>query len=462
MKNIIIFSIFIFLTIIASGQSFKCGEISAISELSESTIETLKPAITVDGKTMFYMVIKQSENKQEISIARLSEAGKWIKTNDSLTGLNYKKYNYFIVGCGQTINSLYVLALSNSRQKESPIIQVYEYNVDKWQISNTISLPEIIIQSNNFDVNISPDENTLLFSVMNEKSIGKEDLFASVKTIDGKWGELINLGKTINTSNSEIAPYLFPDGKTLVFSSNVTGNMDLFISQKIDKSWNNWTKPEPITAINSTLFDAYFTYNIKSKEAFFCSNRTDNVLKIFKIKDFIVKNTDNNSTNCAEYDLKIKKIESNIISQQAQLDSLKNIIKNLSFLSNQSSENNNTVADKKNNIVNAEKLYFDFNSALLRPEAKEELLKLAEYMKANKNIKINIVGYADAVGTKEANIKLSTTRAKNARLFLNENGIEKSRMNFKGEGFANQVFPNAKTQEEYSRNRRVEIEIVEK
>jgi Tol biopolymer transport system component len=66
---------------------------------------------------------------------------------------------------------------------------------------------------------ISPDETYLLFHSNRPGGYGSMDIYVSFKKDDGTWNEPINLGKTINTSQSDFGPTLSPDGKYLFFSS---------------------------------------------------------------------------------------------------------------------------------------------------------------------------------------------------------------------------------------------------
>ena len=48
---------------------------------------------------------------------------------------------------------------------------------------------------------------------------GKTDLYVSFKRRDGAWGEPVNLGEEVNSSEDELEPRLSPDGRYLFFTS---------------------------------------------------------------------------------------------------------------------------------------------------------------------------------------------------------------------------------------------------
>jgi hypothetical protein len=65
----------------------------------------------------------------------------------------------------------------------------------------------------------SPDDSYVIFSSSNP-GYGKLDLYVSFLTSDGNWGKPINLGQDVNSSESESAPVISPDGEYLFYNSN--------------------------------------------------------------------------------------------------------------------------------------------------------------------------------------------------------------------------------------------------
>lgn len=65
---------------------------------------------------------------------------------------------------------------------------------------------------------VSPDERVLIFSSDRSGTIGRGDLWVSVRTSDGGWGEPRNLGTLVNGPETEFCPQLSPDGRYLLFS----------------------------------------------------------------------------------------------------------------------------------------------------------------------------------------------------------------------------------------------------
>jgi hypothetical protein len=76
---------------------------------------------------------------------------------------------------------------------------------------------------------IASDESYLIWDGQRNSSVRNADLFISFKKKDGTWGEAIKFGSNINTSASEFAASVTPDGKYLFFNRNIDrDNVDTF------------------------------------------------------------------------------------------------------------------------------------------------------------------------------------------------------------------------------------------
>lgn len=107
------------------------------------------------------------------------------------------------------------------------------------------------------------------------------------------------------------------------------------------------------------------------------------------------------------------------------------------------------------------RIFFEFNSYELLAVSNFELDKLYDILESNKNIKIDICGHTDNIGSERYNKKLSLQRAETVYKYLLDKGILANRMKFKGFGTTSPVADNT-TEEGREKNRRVEIIITEK
>ena len=121
------------------------------------------------------------------------------------------------------------------------------------------------------------NDTILIFAARGTEGFGGLDLYYSIQE-NGVWGEPKNMGKNVNSSYDETAPYLAKDGRTLYFSSNSTASMggyDVFKASFDEDSLRfrpaeNLGKP-----INSPGDDMYFRLSPDGLGAYFCSNRKE-------------------------------------------------------------------------------------------------------------------------------------------------------------------------------------------
>jgi len=102
---------------------------------------------------------------------------------------------------------------------------------------------------------------------------------------------------------------------------------------------------------------------------------------------------------------------------------------------------------------------FDTNKAIVKDEYRNEIKKVADFMKTYPNTTVVIEGHTDNVDTAEYNQKLSEARANSVRQYLIDNfGIKASRLTAVGYGETKPIASN-KTEEGRQKNRRVQAVI---
>lgn len=105
--------------------------------------------------------------------------------------------------------------------------------------------------------------------------------------------------------------------------------------------------------------------------------------------------------------------------------------------------------------ISAEAL-FDSNSDLVRPDAKDTLMEVVQWMKEHPGEGIIVEGHTDSVGGREFNLNLSLRRAQSVKNFLVSNGARASLISIDGYGYSRPVASN-NTPEGRQKNRRVEV-----
>ena len=99
---------------------------------------------------------------------------------------------------------------------------------------------------------------------------------------------------------------------------------------------------------------------------------------------------------------------------------------------------------------------FDTNSAHLTSASNAVLDRVAEALKANPDVRVEVGGHTDNTGTKAINNRLSTERAKAVKDYLVGKGVSASRLESKGYGSKEPIADN-KTADGRAKNRRVEL-----
>ncbi len=118
--------------------------------------------------------------------------------------------------------------------------------------------PGINTKANECDPFISPDEKYMLIATSNHPQCISDDfdIFISFKKKDNSWSDAVNLGKELNSEYREIYPRISPDGKYIFFSSNRSGNWDIYwMDAKIIEKFR------PVEDSSSLKYDIIYSSN---------------------------------------------------------------------------------------------------------------------------------------------------------------------------------------------------------
>lgn len=101
---------------------------------------------------------------------------------------------------------------------------------------------------------------------------------------------------------------------------------------------------------------------------------------------------------------------------------------------------------------------FEFNSAELDDTTENFLDELAATLLQDENLKMNIEGHTDNIGSDKFNLRLSHKRAEVVRQHMIKKGIAPERLSAEGKGLREPITDNL-TEENRAKNRRVEITV---
>ncbi len=113
----------------------------------------------------------------------------------------------------------------------------------------------------------------------------------------------------------------------------------------------------------------------------------------------------------------------------------------------------------KDKAIVLENILYDYNKADIRPDAAVELDKLVTILQENPKISVELSSHTDSRGKDAYNMKLSSDRAKSAVNYIISKGVASARITSRGYGETKPVVKDAKTEEEFQKNRRTEFKV---
>jgi OOP family OmpA-OmpF porin len=103
-------------------------------------------------------------------------------------------------------------------------------------------------------------------------------------------------------------------------------------------------------------------------------------------------------------------------------------------------------------------IYFDTGKSTIRSKSKPVLQKVVDLLEKYPELRVEISGHTDSVGSAEDNVALSQARADAVKAWLVEKGIEESRVSTRGAG-PNEPIADNKSKKGRAKNRRIEFKV---
>jgi outer membrane protein OmpA-like peptidoglycan-associated protein len=349
---------------------------------------------------------------------------------------------------------------------------------------------------------ISPDGKTLYFTSNRPGGKGSSDLWKTERGEDGSWGRPVNLGATINTSGSEMAPFIHFDNQTLYFSSSGhpgMGGTDLF---KAVRTGSGWSEPENLGyPLNSHADELAIVVNPAGDKGFISNDNlkgqggydiysfelTESIrpaaVSYLKGKVFdavtrqplearfeLIDNEQNSAIIDAVSDRKTgeflvclplnRNYALNVSCQDYLFYSAHFPFSEIKSMIDPLVKDIPLEPVQPGKKIVLRNIFFNSDEYQLEPESFTELEKLFDFLSANPAIRIEIGGHTDDTGTEEYNAELSLKRARAVFEYLVNRGTEPGRLDYYGYGESRPITSN-ESEEGKALNRRTEITVLE-
>lgn len=308
---------------------------------------------------------------------------------------------------------------------------------------------------------VSPDGQWLYFTSDMPGGQGGRDIWRI--NLKERQGSLENLGEWINTPGDEMFP-TFRTDSVFYFASNGHpgyGGLDIFRAELTPSG--GWSVTNMGLPVNSSSDDFGITFG-EGESGFFSSNRTDNRgfdhIYSFELPELkitlsgwvldkdeepvpnavirIVGNDGSNQKQVARNDGSFSFPLDRGVSYVMLAGAKGYLNAKQEFTSDIAEEDAEYGVDfiltSVTKPVVIDNIFYDFDKATLRPESKTALDEMAQVLRDNPNVTIEMASHTDRKGTEEYNIDLSSRRARSVIDYLISVGISPDRLQSQGYG----------------------------
>jgi outer membrane protein OmpA-like peptidoglycan-associated protein len=342
---------------------------------------------------------------------------------------------------------------------------------------------------------LSHSGDTLYFASDRLGGFGMSDLYFTYKLADGNWAPAQNMGPVVNTRQSEVSPFYHPSYNVLYFSSNghllTFGDFDIYKSYRINGKWQEPLSIGPL--VNGRGSEYYFTIDSESKNLYYARSEAENIknLDLFSfplpmeahpeaitkltgsVKDSLTGNPFTGIVSIIDLSSGIE-VAPKYLRPDGTYDF--NLVKDKEYLviitgddffriENRFRLVGDTAIHITTPSIDFKKwafasIEFDNGSANIKPEMKDDLDKVVNFLLDHPNFHLKISGHTDSDGNSASNLKLSQRRATSIKKYLVDKGqLNESRVEAFGYGNTKPIIALEKTDADKRINRRVEFEI---
>jgi outer membrane protein OmpA-like peptidoglycan-associated protein len=480
-----------------------------------SEYDEYSPVISSDGNKLYFARLGHPGNmggelKGDLDIwyATKQKNGRWSEAVNAGSPLNNKDHN-FVASVASNGNTLLLgNTYSSKGAAKSEGCSVSKLNGNTWSIPQTLSLSNFFNNHEHVSFFMGNNEKIMLMSIEDKsQSFGEQDIYVSFEKADGSWTSPMNLGGDINTVNSEANIYLAPDLKTLYFSSNGYygyGGYDIYMSKRLDDSWQKWSKPVNLGSIVNSEEDefcfvitedgkfayGYKYFNDKKKHDIYVIGlpADANLLKreaVVRVKGKIsgsdtkmalparIVFIDNNTrremaavhTNevAGTYEVVLPKGTqySMTINSNGYISASENVLVSPDSSFQDISKDIALTPIEVGKVVKLNNVLFERGKPELFESSYIELNNVVMFMQENPNLVIQLEGHTDNQGDPKGNMVLSERRVRTVKQYMVKQGINPKRIMLQAYGGTKPIASNG-SEEQRKLNRRVEFVIIKK
>jgi outer membrane protein OmpA-like peptidoglycan-associated protein len=463
------------------------------------------PVLSPDGRTLYFQrTMPPAREGQEfdfdIYYSTLGPDGKWTLAKPMPAPLNSTDWN----GMNSALpdgNTLFVDYVYDNDGTTHNGFSIVHRTARGWGKPQPIVIEGYKNHAKYQNAYLCNDGRTLLLAMQPDEDREDRDLFVCFLQDNGSFSKPMALGSTLNTSEEDASPFLAADGVTLYFSSEGHGgygNRDIFMSRRLDDSWQKWSEPVNLgSTINTEGFDAYYAISAAGDYAYLASSTNSyGQADIFRIalpkavkpKPVVLlsgKAFDAKTKQPIEASIRYEVLPGGHEAGRAQATSTEGYTIALPagarygvraeakgyypINSNIDLSNVTSYAERSGDLylvplevgstIRLNNIFFETAKADLKSESFPELDRVVEFLKENPNIRIAIAGHTDNVGSDADNLLLSKNRARAVFDYLVEHGVDRASLTSNGFGESKPIATND-TEEGRQTNRRVEFTII--
>lgn len=399
--------------------------------------------------------------KGDIWFSRKDQNGQWMKPEPVEGELN-TEFDEGIASFNSDGSTMYLTRARRSPSSNTGVeIYTSTRSDAKWSAPVKLDITSDTL-SNYGHPAVSPDGQWLVFTSDMPGGSGGRDLWRI--NLKERVGSLENLGQFINTPGDEMFPYFRTDS-ILYFSSDGHpgyGGLDIFKATMTPSG--GWLVENMGQPMNSAADDFGITYAPGSESGFFSSNRQDargyDHIWSFELPDLRINIQgyvlDKDEEPVPNAIIRIVGDDGSNRKEMARNDGsfsfpLQRGVRYVMLAgakgylnARQEFTSDTAEEDAEYNVdfilaavfkpVVVDNIFYDFDKATLRPESKTALDEMAQILRDNPNITIEMAAHTDRKGSEQYNINLSLRRAQSVIDYLIEAGIKADRLQAQGYG----------------------------